>query len=281
MNQNDKEMNNGFLYVANKQKFVDEAMISAQSLRDYSKLPIAMVCTKELAVNEVLSFFDIVITNEEINKHIYLSKIIGIQQSPFNKTIFLDCDIFVCADITPLFELLDMADIATTQEKIYHTTNGIPNMRFKDIIPEFNSGFIVLKKNKVTDKILSDWLRICLQYKILNDMPGLREAILENFNKINYFILPEEFNSHGYSTMLILNGEVKIIHERLGTSWKTYTPHFLSYDDGKRFAEKINKRKVKRIYIPYLGVIPYNWSPANIIKRIKKKIGIKRTSKNL
>src|SRR5690606_33113292 len=151
-----------------------------------------------------------------------------------------------------------------TQVKIYHTTKRIPNLRFKNIIPEFNSGFIVFKKNKVTDKILSDWLRICLHHKILNDMLGLREAILDNFNEIKYFILPEEFNSHGYSTMLILNGEVKIIHERLGTSWKTYTPHFLSYEDGKRFAEKINKKKVKRLYIPYLGIIPYNWSPGNL-----------------
>src|SRR5690606_19787975 len=125
------------------------------------------------------SFFDEVIINEEINKYVYLSKIIGIQNSPFEMTIFLDSDTFVCADISPLFELLEMVDIATTQEKSYHTTDKISAIKFKNIIPEFNSGVIVLKKNNQTDKLLADWFKICVENKIGNDMPGLREAIFE------------------------------------------------------------------------------------------------------
>ncbi|WP_348799482.1 hypothetical protein [Flavobacterium adhaerens] len=104
----------GFLYVANRQKFIDEAFISAKSIKQFSNLPIAIVCTSQLANEQVKSFFDIVVINEEINNHIYLSKIIGLQNLPFEKAIFLDSDTFVCADISPLFELLDMVDIATT-----------------------------------------------------------------------------------------------------------------------------------------------------------------------
>lgn len=273
-------MEKGYLYVANKQKFIDEAKISARSIRDYSTLPIAMVCTEELAREEVRSFFDVVITNKEIDKYIYLSKIIGIQNSPFERTIFLDSDTFVCADISPLFEILEMVDIATTQEKSYHTTNKLSNIKFKSIIPEFNSGVIVIKKNEVTSKLLSDWLNICEDSKILNDMPGLREAIFKNFNLIKYFILPEEFNSHGYKSMIMLNGEVKVIHERLGDSWKTTTPIFLSYAKGKKFAARINKKHYKRLYVPLLGVIPYNWNFNNLLYKIKKVLGIKRISKN-
>lgn len=273
-------MTKGYLYVANKQKFIDEAKISARSIRDHSLLPIAIVCTQVLVTEEVMSFFDLVIINEEINNYIYLSKIIGLQNSPFEKTVFLDSDTFVCADISPLFEILEMADIATTQEKSYHTTNKINNIRFKNIIPEFNSGVIVLKKNSLTEKLLLDWFNICKENNISNDMPGLREAIFENFNLIKYLILPEEFNSHGYKSMLILNGEVKVIHERLGSTWDTTTPVFLSYAKGKIFADKINKKHYKRLYVPCIGIIPYNWNFNNALYKFKKLIGIKRISKN-
>lgn len=261
-------MNSGYLYVVNKLKFVNEAIISAKSVRQFSKLPIAIVCTQELATGEVYSFFDSVIINLEINNYTYLSKIIGIQNSPFDRTIFLDSDTFVCADIQPLFEVLDMVDITTTQESSYHT--GDIALKYRDLIPEFNSGVIVIKKNIATDKVLLDWLNVCIDNNIKNDMPGLREALFRNFSDIKYFVLPQEFNSHGYASMLILYGEVKIIHERLGRKWKTTTPYFLSFEEGKRFASKINKRKYKRLYIPYLGIVPYNWNLINVSLKLKK-----------
>jgi lipopolysaccharide biosynthesis glycosyltransferase len=270
----------GYLYVANKQKFVNEAMVSAQSLKQFSSLPIALVCTQQLATEAVNAFFDYVITEEELHMHLYLAKIIGMQRSPFDNTIFLDSDTFVCADISPIFELLQIADIATTQERSYHTTENIENIRFKNIIPEFNSGVILYKKNNVTTKLLSDWLQICIDNNIKNDMPGLRESILRNFDVVKYLILPEEYNSHGYKTMLMLYGEVKVIHERLGTSLKTITPHFLSFEEGRRFGQKINKKQCKRFYLPYIGIVPYNWSLYNIFFKIKKLIGVKRISKN-
>ena len=271
-------MDVGFLYVANKQKFVSEAIISAKSIRQFSNLPIAIVCTEELAGDEVYSFFDIVVINQEINNFIYLAKIVGIQSSPFQRTIFLDSDTFICADISPLFELLDIVDIATTQENSYHTGNIAS--KFKNIIPEFNSGVIVLKKSKVIEKLLNDWLITCLNHNIKNDMPGLREAILQNFDAIKYFILPQEFNSHGYGSMLILNGEVKIIHERLGKKWNTTTPHFLSFEKAKKFAYRLNKKTYKRLYIPYVGIIPYSWNVNQLIYKFKKGLGISRVSKN-
>ncbi|WP_348799483.1 hypothetical protein [Flavobacterium adhaerens] len=111
-------------------------------------------------------------------------------------------------------------------------------------------------------------------------MPGLREAIFQNFDDIKYFILPQEYNSHGYKSMLILNGEVKIIHERLGTRWNTTTPYFLPFEKAKKFATKINKKKYKRLYVPYIGVIPYSWNFNSIVYKTKKIFGIKRVSKN-
>jgi len=272
-------MTNGYLYVVNKQKFINEAIISGQSIRQYSILPIAIVCTRELATQEVNVFFDEVIINDELNNHLYLSKIIGMQNSPFENTVFLDSDTFVCSDISNLFELSNLVDIATTIESKLHTA-VLPNIDYKNIIPEFNSGVIFFRKNAITEKLFNDWLQVCIELNIKIDMPGLREAILKNFNEIKFVILPEEYNSHGYKSMLMLNGEVKVIHERLGATWKSITPHFFSFGEGKRFAEKINKKKIKRLYIPYVGIIPYNWSPFNIVFKLKMMLGVKRVSKN-
>lgn len=234
-------MSTGFLYVANKKKFVEEAFISARSIKQFSNLPIAIVCSKELVTKELEIFFDIVIINEEINNYIYLSKIIGIQNSPFERTLFLDSDTFICSNIDNLFELLDFCDIATTQENSYHTINEAISIKFKNIIPEFNSGVVLIKKNEVTKKILNDWFLFCVNNDIKNDMPGLRESILLNFNNVKYVILPQEFNAHGFGSMLMLYGEVKIVHERLGKSWKTTTPHMLNFEEALKFSQKINK----------------------------------------
>jgi len=273
-------MREGFLYVANQKKFIDEAMISSRSLRQFSKLPIALVCTHEIASKEVYAFFDDVIIHDEMKQYIYLAKVLGIQLSPFDRTIFLDTDTFICDDISPLFELMELVDIATSIEKSHHTTDKIKNIRFKNIIPEFNSGVIVYKKNEITERLFKDWFQVCVDNKMGNDMPGLRESVIKNFKAVKFVILPEEYNSHGYKSMLQLNGKVKVIHERLGIKWNSITPFFLPFDKGAKFARKINKKSFKRIYIPYIGIIPYNWSPINILLKLKKMIGVKSVSKN-
>ena len=272
-------MNLGYLYVANKSKFIDEAIISSKSLRRFTNLPIAIVCTAELYNDKLDAFFDKVVVNNTLNEYTYLSKIIGMQSSPFEGTVFLDSDTFVCSDISNLFDLMDLVDIATTSEVKIHTKE-LDFIKYKNLIPEFNSGVIFFKKNSVIEKLLKDWLKICIDNKLQIDMPGLREAILANFKNIKFVILPEEYNSHGYKSMLILNGEVKVIHERLGTQWNITTPYFLPFEKALIFSKKINKYHFKRLYIPYVGIIPYYYSPWNIVFKIKKMLGIKRISKN-
>ncbi|MFD2698596.1 hypothetical protein ACFSQ0_11385 [Mesonia sediminis] len=268
----------GFLFVANKEKFKFEALKSAKSLKLHTKLPIALITVDELVDSELDEFFDIVITNNEIKKHSYLSKIIGMQNTPFGKTVFLDSDTFVCANIDNLFDLLEMADFATTTERKRHTKRW-KNMVFEDVFPEFNTGVIVYRNNSIMQKLMGDWLQICQQLKITIDMPGFREAVIKHFNQLHYVIIPEEYNLHGLGTMKILEGEVKIIHERLGTEWQSTTPYYASLKFMRKFAKKINSTHAKRLYVPYLGIVSYRYSPRNILLKIKKLIGIKRRSK--
>ncbi len=269
----------GYLYVANKSKFIKEAIVSVTSLKKYNKEDVGLICTENVYTKELDSVFDIIIFNKEIENYTYLSKVLGLKNSPFEKTVFLDTDTFITDQISELFDLLDFVDLATTSEEKLHTTKAF-DFKYRNIFPELNSGVIVFRNNQSTLKLFEDWFIICKKYGIINDMPGLREALLKNFDYIKYSTLPQLYNTHGFKSMLILNNKVKIIHERLGYKKGTITPFFLPFETMDKFAKKINKKHYKRLYIPRIGIISYRWSPENIILFFKKKLGYKRVSKS-
>ena len=272
-------MKKGFLYIANRQKFMEEALISARSLKRYNSEPVCIICTSILHTQEIENVFDEVIVLDELAKHTYLSKVIGMQNSPFDQTIFLDSDTFVTDTISELFDILELVDFATTTESKLHTYRTA-GLKYQRIFPEFNSGVIVYRNSTVMKKVIGDWLAYCIEGNVMVDMPGLREAVLMNFDTVRFSILPDCYNEHGFSTMLILNQKVKVIHERLGYDKGIITPHFLDFKAMDKFANKINKVHYKRLYVPKLGIISYRWSPVNLILFIKKKLGYKRVSKN-
>ncbi|MGR7812003.1 putative nucleotide-diphospho-sugar transferase [Lacinutrix undariae] len=269
----------GFLYVANRPKFLEEALLSVRSLRRFNTAPIGLVCSPELKTPAIEAAFDVVITDEHLVTYTYMAKVVGMQLTPFERTIFLDCDTFITDTIMELFEVLDIADFASTVEEKIHTHRGLAKA-YIDVIPEFNTGVMVYKNNTIMIKVLEEWLSICVSSNILIDMPGFREVVLNNFKDIHYVILPQAYNTHGFSTMLMLFTKVKVIHERLGYKWGYITPYFGSFEKMDAFAKRINKKTCKRLYIPKIGIIPYNWSPDNVILYIKKKLKFKRVSKS-
>jgi len=272
-------MKKGFLYVANQQKFIDEAIISAKSLRRFHAEPVGLVCTPSLWQKELENHFDEIVLVSELENQLYLAKILGLHHTPFEHTIFLDGDTFITDTISELFDLLEIVDFATTIEAKRHTSK-YKDLKYYNIFPEFNTGVIVFKKNAIMEKIFQDWLAYCLERKLKIDMPGLREAVLKNFQEVRFSILPDCYNEHGFASMMILHSKVKVIHERLGYKRGVYTPHFMDFDKMDRFAKKINKIEYKRLYIPKVGIISYRWSPQNVLMKIKKKLGYKRVSKN-
>jgi hypothetical protein len=191
----------------------------------------------------------------------------------------LDSDTFVADQISELFDLLDLVDFSTTLEQKQHTTK-LKNLSYRNIFPEFNSGVVVYRKSPVMNKVFCDWLQFCMENKIGNDMPGLREAVLKNLDQIKFSILPNCYNEHGFASMLQLDQKVKVIHERIGYQKGVITPHFADFETMEKFANKLNEFTHKRFYIPKIGIISYRWSPLNIILYFKRKLGFKRVSKS-
>lgn len=271
-------MSRGFIYIANQEKFKAEAILSARSLKRFTSLPITIILTEDL-IDDQLNIFDTVIINNELKKYTYLSKIIGMGDTPYDETIFLDSDTFICNSIDNLFDLLDYFDFSTTIEAKRHTTKR-DDMILKNVLPEFNTGVILYRNNHIMNKIFKNWLSKCLEWKISMDMPGFREAVIENHENVKFSILPNEYNLHGLKTFSVINGEVKIIHERLGFDLNSITPYVQSLSEMDKFSKRLNKVTHKRLYIKYLGLISYRYSPFNLIFKIKKTLGAKKYSKN-
>lgn len=272
-------MTKGFLYIANRQKFLDEALISVRSLKRYNSEPVCLVCGPELKDHPALGVFDKVVVLPDIEKYTYWAKIIGLENTPFEKTFFLDSDTFITDSLSEVFELLDLVDLAATSQPTMHTTN-FENLSFKYVFPELNSGVIAYRNNAIVQQLLKDWKDFCFTNNIKNDMPGLREGVIKNIDKIKYGILPDLYNEHGFKSMSILYGKIKVLHVRLGYKRGVTTPHFLGFEEMDRFAKKINKIHIKRLYISGLGIIPYNWNAMSIKLKLRKMLGYKSVSKH-
>jgi len=273
-------MKEGFLYVAFGKRYILEAEISARSLKRFTKLPICLITDDE---DYNSKYFNIVLI--EKGERDFVSKIIGMQRTPFERTIYVDSDTFICAPIDKLFHILDIFDLAMTVDKYNHSYaffqhyNSSFQLRFENVLPEYNTGLIVYHNNESVKKLLDDWLTIHHQMKVKADMPSFREAFIKNASLVRIAALPSEYNYYGTHSFGIAYNEIKVIHERLGERWNTLTTVMLPFEKMDKKARMMNKYHCKRIIIPYFGVMPYTVSPYRIKYKIKQLLGIKKTKK--
>ena len=146
-------------------------------------------------------------------------KILGMQQSPYQRTLYLDSDIYVIEDLADVFAILDQFDLA-----IAHDPNRIRSnflewwSRVPYAFSQMNSGLIALRKSPVTDQFLADWARLYREYLAMYsletsyDQPSFREALY--FSKARIATLPPEYNLRpAYASYV--HKRVKILHGRL------------------------------------------------------------------
>jgi hypothetical protein len=269
----------GYLYIAIGEMFRYEAERSSKSLKRFTQFPTCLVTDDP---NFQSKEFDQIIHVENIGRSFEV-KITGMQLSPFDKTVYLDTDTFVCNPIDEVFEFLDYFDLATTLEPKGHSVNFWKNyqpdypIKLKGVLHEFNTGVVGFNKSPAVVEFFSTWLRIHRELNMYADMPTFREAYLQARVKVG--ILPHEYNFTGLKSLAIAYGKVRVIHDRLGEKFNDLRPHMADFEFMDRLAKRINKTEIKRLVVPYLGVIPYNFSPYYIKQKIKRMLGIKTKKK--
>jgi hypothetical protein len=160
--------------------------------------------------------FDRVIRVEGSQDGFY-DKTLFFQQTPYERTLFIDADIYVAEPVPELFSLLDQFDFAATHEEYVNTDwwNRYPRPDIPISFPEFNTGILSYKRSPVMDSLLKEWSDLYQSFiaknpgQKINDQPFFRAAAYTS--PVRIATLTREYNckfrGQGY-----LNGAVKIFH---------------------------------------------------------------------
>ena len=197
----------GAIYVASGRAYVDEAAVSANSLR---KAMPGMPIHLHTDLEEAPEVFDTVSKLEDCRYNCY-DKAPPLQNSPFAKTIFLDTDTYICGSIDEIDQLLDQYDLLICHTAIRDPfpLEGIPSS-----FTEFNTGMIAFRSNERVQRFFLEWLRLYDQIDTKNDQPAFRKALWQN-TELKWYVLPPEYNFRTIFPGFAGGGsEVKIVHGR-------------------------------------------------------------------
>lgn len=254
----------GYLYVAaGDPKYIEEAVISATSLRAVDPTAhITLVTDKQLDG----SLFDTIVVHpvdftawraglDYKAKHIY-------QDSPYEKTLFLDTDTYLYEPCRALFGLLDHFDVCIAAAPADMNEPLVDGKPLTGCLP-YNTGVIAFKKNERNEFLFRTWHETYEQKRregILRQkeghQPAFMEALLKSESKV--YVLPSIWNAR-VLTYVFLNDSVKIVHNREGRK-----------EDFEKLRKKLNVTTAIRCWDPKRKQCIYrklNWS-----KRIVRKL---------
>ncbi|MGD1949791.1 MAG: putative nucleotide-diphospho-sugar transferase [Leptolyngbyaceae cyanobacterium] len=209
----------GYLYAAAGKKYVGEAVCSAQSLRTVDKSAHITLVTDHPFESDAFNQVIVQPTTAQTYKHGLLYKVQHLyNSSPYDETLFIDSDTYVCENIAPIFELLEFFDVAIapdpTDVNRPKSPRSAQRIRALDL---YNTGVILFRKNERNDELFNRWLRIYndkLENATLgkeNDQTSFIEAWLQSNSKI--YVLSHAWNART-PFFFTLNQSVKIIHGR-------------------------------------------------------------------
>lgn len=205
----------GIIYVATGRKFVDEALISIHSAKKHMPdLPVTLFTDIQEFVSSPPAGVDTVLHLSEVTKSCR-DKIKPLADSPYDKTLFLDTDTYLCEPVYDLFEMLDQFDIALAQapDRYQYDLPDLP-----DCFTELNSGVIVFRKNRQVLDLLDRWedTFFCMLDQdagSYRDQHSLRDALYRS--TVRFFVLPTEYNFRTICPNFAgKHCAVKIIHGR-------------------------------------------------------------------
>lgn len=253
-------MNQGFLYVATGTKYLKEAESSARSLKSkVTGANITLVTDKpyssSLFDNIILQGFESI--NEESWKANLIYKVIGISSSPYEKTVFLDTDTYVCEDFSELFDLLNFQDILICHGYYDKSLINFEGKEIKSYTP-YNTGVIGFRKSEALTNFLKKW-RSTYEEEIetfWSDQPAFMKALL--YFNLKVFTLHSIYNFRFPQNLAIPDGEsVKILHGRK------------SLQGFQILQERLNKTTVQRVWVASQERC-YSWSDNGSLGRVVK-----------
>lgn len=202
---------NGVLYIATGPGFTKAANASARSVRQYVPGIGIDVFSDHPSLLET-DLFDRVATIPDPHRR---SKVDYLPRSRFGRTLYLDTDTRVVADIRAVFDILDRFDIAFahahSRNKASHTEPW--RKKLPDAFPQLNGGVILYKASYSVLQFLESWKKAYHLACFQKDQTTLRELVWDSDLRLS--ILPPEYNIRYEKYVNVWNREEatpKILH---------------------------------------------------------------------
>lgn len=131
--------------------------------------------------------------------------------SPYDITLHLDADTFVCDNFSEVFIMMDRFDLVMPFSVTYIARHS-PDI--PDSFPELAGGFMVFKKSDIAQEFLFRTLHYVINRSGGCDEPCIRRAVYET--DIRYAVIPWEYNCL-YIHPGYVFGKIKVMHGRRKT----------------------------------------------------------------
>jgi len=213
-------MKNGIVYITfvknKKADRIKELQYSVQSVKKlHPDLSITLFTDKNPKIKGVDNV-KIITTDSERLKQKYL------YESPYDNTLYMDCDTVVIGPIEESFRLMERFDMAATHDLIRKDSKK--SVKYPDYanIPdgfsEFGGGVMLFRKSPVVEGFFKLWRKNfnkwCALTGVVKDQPAFRVSVWQ-CSDLKFYVLPPEFNKR---TKKYNNIQTRILHEH--NLWK-------------------------------------------------------------
>jgi hypothetical protein len=182
--------------------------------------------------------------------------------TPYLKTIYLDCDTIVADNISEIYKMLDEYDIAASNPP-FKNKNYKPN--------SYQAGIVFYRMNETVKRFLNLWNENYDRVNDGNDQPSFRRMLSKL--DISLFIFPPNYNFRSPFASYI-QGKIKIFHD-----------HNLSRVNDKirqKFVNYLNLSNEERYWFPKKGVLEFSKKESGVTRifyTIEKYIRDKKYSR--
>jgi len=228
----------GIIYCATgKELFLNEAYTSISSIKKYHPhLKISIFIDEKNLKKVNKDYFDSIFLIKS-PEYGFGDKIYAMKNTPYERTIYLDCDTIITDDISEIFEMLKKYDIAASNPPF-------KNKNYKQT--SYQAGIIFYRLNEITSKFLDLWDQSYDRINHGNDQPSFRRSLSKL--PISLFVFPPNYNFR-LPFASYIHGKIKIIHD-----------HDLSRVKDKirqTFIYYLNESHEERYWFPKKGMLEF------------------------
>lgn len=199
----------GFVLAATGEPYVTLARRAARSLRQVHPEAEVDLFTDAKIEDGIFSQIN------RLSDSWFRPKIEALARSRFERTVYLDADVMVVADVSSAFDLMDRFDFAAAQDR--YLNNCYSDLQHKRPIPNafpvLNSGVMVINKSPETKAFLAQWQREMRESLATRDQPVLRELLYDS--ELRFATLPPGYNLltfHELRTWWDTFGAPRVLH---------------------------------------------------------------------